>query len=215
MDLRPAKRRGSTGITAALILGGAVLGLVAGLVLFGEGVSGRPVLSGTEPGSSSSSPSLYATLSLPSDGTVDEAPLPGSLAPGFSLARLGGGDVSLSELRGRAVLINFWASWCPPCRLEMPDLVRAYERYEAQGLTILAVNLTFQDAMQDVEAFVEEFHMTFPVLLDERGEVAAGLYRLRGLPTSVFVEPSGIIRRIYIGAMSAEQIDEFVKEILP
>jgi len=112
------------------------------------------------------------------------------------------------------VLINFWASWCPPCRLEMPDLVRAYEAHKAEGFVVLGVNLTFQDSLPDVQAFVDEFQMTFPVLLDEQGDVTENLYRLRGLPLSVFVNPDGIIARVQIGAMTRTQIDEFVGEIL-
>jgi len=119
-----------------------------------------------------------------------------------------------TQFRGQPVLINFWASWCPPCRLEMPDLVRVYEAHKAEGFVILGINLTFQDALPDIQAFVQEFGMTFPVLLDEKGEVTQRLYRLQGLPLSVFVNRDGDIARIQIGAMTGAQIDEFVREIL-
>ncbi|MEW5987320.1 MAG: TlpA disulfide reductase family protein [Chloroflexota bacterium] len=120
----------------------------------------------------------------------------------------------LGRASDRPVLINFWASWCPPCRLEMPDLVRAYEAHKAEGFVILAIDLTFQDSLSDVEAFVKEFNMTFPVLLDGTGEVTSSVYRLPGLPMSIFVDREGFIRRMHIGAMTGEQIDQFVGEIL-
>ena len=138
----------------------------------------------------------------------------GRPAPDFTLPTLEGDAVSLSDYRGRPVLMNFWATWCAPCRLEMPELVRAYNTHQAEGFVVLAVDLTDQDSIDDVRAFVEEFDMTFPVLLDETGAVYNELYRLLGLPMSVFVDREGRIERIYIGLMTADQIDTFVSEFL-
>ncbi len=145
----------------------------------------------------------------------DTGPLTvGQPAPDFTLKTLAGDEITLSDLRGQSVLINFWASWCGPCRREMPEMLRVYEKYKEEGFTILAVNLTHQDALPEVEAFVEEFQMPFPVPLDETGEVTTDLYRLRGIPTSVFVDRAGVVQRVYIGAMSGDQLDQFVAEIL-
>lgn len=138
----------------------------------------------------------------------------GQQPPAFTLMSLDGDEVSLADYRGQPVLINFWASWCPPCRLEMPDLVAAYEAHQDEGFVILAIDLTFQDSIEDVEMFVEEFDMTFPILLDEDGTVTNEQYRILGLPMSVFVNREGIITRLHIGAMTGEQIDQFVSEIL-
>jgi peroxiredoxin len=163
------------------------------------------------------SASAFTTLPLrdPRAGNVQgQGPLQvGQPALDFTLGTLDGGEVSLSDFRGQGVLINFWATWCGPCRIEMPEIVRAYEAHSDTGFTVLAVNLTDQDALEDVQAFVEEFNMTFPVLLDTRGEVSR-LYGLLGLPMSIFMDREGRIARIYIGLMSGEQIDEFVGEIL-
>ena len=140
--------------------------------------------------------------------------LVGQPAPDFTLRTLTGDEVSLSDFSGQLVLINFWATWCAPCRLEMPELVHSYNTHREEGFVILAVNLTHQDSIEDVEAFVEEFEMDFPVLLDETGTVADELYHLFGLPMSVFVNREGIITHTYIGIMGAEQLEQFVDELM-
>jgi hypothetical protein len=96
----------------------------------------------------------------------------------------------------------------------MPELVRVYQAHEDAGFVVLAVDLADQDSLDDVRVFVEEFDMTFPVLLDETGAVYNELYRLLGLPMSVFVDRDGVITRIHIGLMTTDQIDTFVSEIL-
>jgi peroxiredoxin len=138
----------------------------------------------------------------------------GQPAPDFTLNTLDGDQVSLTDFRGQPALINFWATWCSPCRLEMPGLVRAYETHKADGFVVLAINMTAQDMSADVNAFVEEFEMTFPVLLDESGEVADILHQLRGLPTSIFVDRDGRVARVQIGVMTDAQIDAFVAELV-
>lgn len=138
----------------------------------------------------------------------------GRLAPDFMLPALDGTEVSLSQLSGQPVLINFWASWCIPCRDEMPELVRVYESHKAEGLMILGVNLTYSDSVHSVQAFANEFNITFPVLLDEEASVAGKIYQIPGLPTSVFVTQDGTIERIQVGVMSGRQVDEYVAEIL-
>ena len=138
----------------------------------------------------------------------------GYLAPEFTLNTLAGEAVSLSDFRGNPVLINFWATWCGPCRIETPELLRVYDAHKAEGFVILSIDLAHQDSVDDVRAFVEEFNMDFPVLVDETGEVSTDLYRLLGLPVSVFVDRDGVIVRIHIGVMTGEQVDAFVGEIL-
>lgn len=138
----------------------------------------------------------------------------GKPAPDFTLGTLDGTEVSLSQFRGQPVLINFWASWCAPCREEMPELVRAYEMHKAEGFVILGLNLTFQDYLSEIHRFVDEFQMTFPILLDEDGAVTERLYRIPGIPMSVFINRDGTIQRIQVGLMSGEQIDRYVAEIL-
>jgi thiol-disulfide isomerase/thioredoxin len=112
------------------------------------------------------------------------------------------------------VLINFWATWCIPCREEMPELVRSYESHKAEGLMILGLNLTYSDTVPNVQAFANEFNITFPILLDQDGVVAERLYQILGVPTTIFVKRDGTIERIQVGVMSSQQIKQYVAEIL-
>ena len=98
--------------------------------------------------------------------------------------------------------------------MEMPDLLAAYEAHKEEGFVILAIDLTFQDSIAEVETFVEEFDMTFPVLLDQDGAVTNEQYRLLGLPMSIFISRAGVITHLHIGAMSGDQVDEFIAELV-
>jgi peroxiredoxin len=139
----------------------------------------------------------------------------GKSIPYFKLPTIEGNLVSLSDFKGKAVFINLWASWCPPCKLEMPDIEAAYEKYQAQNLVVLGINVTTQDNLDDVKAFIEEYNLTFPILLDESGEVSEELFHLRGLPTSFFIDSEGILQRIHIGAIPKMNLETFIIEILP
>ena len=155
---------------------------------------------------------------VPAAATTDGAPPPspreGFSAPDFNLDLLGGGQVTLSDLRGQAVMINIWASWCPPCREEMPAIQKVYEDYREQGLLVLAVNTTHQDTEAAAAAFVDEFCLTFPVPLDRTGSVS-NRYQLRGLPSTYFVDRQGVIRSVVVGGpMSESLIRTKVQEIL-
>ncbi|MDP2776673.1 MAG: TlpA disulfide reductase family protein [Anaerolineales bacterium] len=131
------------------------------------------------------------------------SPREGFLAPDFTLDNLQGEKVTLSNLRGKIVVINLWATWCPPCRAEMPALENAYEQYKDSGVVVLGLNVTNQDSESEVPRFVEEFGLTFPILLDRDGSVSA-LYELRGLPTTFFVNRAGIIRTVVVGGPMSE-----------
>ena len=142
------------------------------------------------------------------------APREGFSAPDFRLTLLGGGEVALSELRGQVVIVNLWASWCPPCRAEMPALQEVYEAYGDRGLEILAVNTTYQDSQAAAARFVQEYGLTFPVPLDQTGEVSRS-YLLRALPTSFFIDRDGVIQTVVIGGpMSRTTIRTTVERLL-
>jgi peroxiredoxin len=138
----------------------------------------------------------------------------GSRAPDFTLKTLAGGTASLSDYTGRPVFLNFWASWCKPCRGEMSDIIAAYDTHQGEHLQVLAINLTDQERMTDARKFADEFHMPFPVLLDQKGKVRKS-YALRGVPTSVFIDIHGIVRLINPGPITNEIIQRGLEEILP
>ena len=132
------------------------------------------------------------------------SPREGFLAPDFTLDTLDGNKITLSKLRGQIVVVNFWATWCPPCRLETPALEKSYEQYKDSGVVILGVNLTNQDVISEVESFVQEFELTYPILLDRDGTVSSTLYQIKGLPSTFFVNREGIIRTVLVGGPMSE-----------
>jgi peroxiredoxin len=140
---------------------------------------------------------------------------PGSAAPDFTLKTLAGDTATLSRFQGRPVFLNFWATWCKPCRAEMEEIASAYRAHSAEGLHVLAIDLTDQERkLNDVRKFVEELQMPFPVLLDEKGKVRKR-YALRGVPTSVFIDARGVVRLVNPGPITSETIKRGLTEILP
>lgn len=131
------------------------------------------------------------------------APQKGFLAPDFTLQTLNDETVTLSDLRGQVVIVNLWASWCGPCRLEMPAFKKVYEEYKKRGLVILAVNSTSQDTRTAVEKFVAEFQLPFQIPLDTDGAVSR-LYRLSALPTTFFIGRDGVIANVVVGGPLVE-----------
>jgi peroxiredoxin len=135
---------------------------------------------------------------------MEVSPKAGGLAPDFLLERLDGGEVRLSDLRGKGVIVNLWATWCGPCRKEMPQFVAAYDAYQEEGLEIIAVNL--QESESIIRPFVEDFGIDFPVALDRRGAVSEE-YRIIGLPTTYFIDREGVVRDVFQGPF-LERIQE-------
>lgn len=133
------------------------------------------------------------------------APQRGFLAPDFELQTPDGETVKLSDLRGQAVLVNLWATWCPPCREEMPAIERMYNEYKDRGFVVLAVNMTYQDEPQKIAPFISQYGLTFPILLDPNNRVGS-VYRLRSLPSSFFIGRDGIITEVVIGGPMSEKL---------
>ena len=136
------------------------------------------------------------------------------MAPDFVLPDLFDDSLEygLASYAGRPVILNFWASWCVPCRTEMPALQRAYEEHRDEGLVVLGVNQTFVDNVDAARDFVDELALTFPNVRDDDGNTSEKLYQVMGLPTSVLITAEGEIAHTQIGQMTDEQIQTFIRE---
>jgi peroxiredoxin len=156
-------------------------------------------------------PEPPVALSGPREAAATPAPRVGHPAPDFTLARLDGAQVRLADLRGQVVLINVWATWCPPCRAEMPMIQEAYERYGERGFAVLAVNAR-EDAAT-VAAYMHDGGLSFPALLDSDGAVGAA-YQASIMPSSFFVDRTGVIRAVYKGPLSRGVIAGTVEQLL-
>jgi peroxiredoxin len=204
--------RSGKGRLLGLLLSGLV-GFVVGLIQFG-GIS-WPTTSGpieTQP-TWIASPTLVAANDasgayLLDNSPAESEPATGSYAPDFDLVTFDGEPVSLADYRGERVLVNFWASWCVPCRQEAPALQGAFEEHE--DFVTLGVNVL--DRESDALAFAEEFGLSFPLPVDE-GERVMQTYRVRALPSSFLVDSEGIIRFVHIGPLNEETIADYLSQI--
>ncbi|HET6846795.1 MAG TPA: TlpA disulfide reductase family protein, partial [Anaerolineales bacterium] len=144
------------------------------------------------------------------------SPRIGFAAPDFTLDTLDGGSLTLSQLRGQPVMLNIWASWCLPCRTEMPAIQKVHQRLAEKGLVIIGLNATSQDTEAGARAFVQEFGLTFPIALDRDGSASAQ-DQLMGLPSTYFIDRKGIVRDVIIGGPMSEgvmlaKLEELLKE---
>ncbi|MCA9881342.1 MAG: redoxin domain-containing protein [Anaerolineae bacterium] len=135
----------------------------------------------------------------------------GNTAPNFTITTIGGETVALEDLRGHTVLLNFWGTWCGPCRREMPEFQALYEEYADQGFTILA--LAVNDKEEDVLAFQEEFELTFPLALDN-DDVVNKLYEISSQPSTILIDADGIIQFQSFGIVTLSQIEPVIESTL-
>jgi peroxiredoxin len=158
---------------------------------------------------------LIAVLLLIAVSDVHGQPISiGRRAPEINLPTLSGGRIELSKLRGRPVVISFWGTWCPPCRVEFPELIDVHAKHAERGLQVIAVNGRDQEySTKDVQRFVDAFAVTFPVALDNRGSVRRA-YRIIGQPTTVFVDSYGIVRKLHTGLVNRAELDSGIALIL-
>ena len=153
---------------------------------------------------------LGATLILPlSSHAVDLR----QDAPDFTLKSLEGSNLRLEEYRGQVVLINFWASWCGPCRQEMPLLDRLHHRYEDTGFAVLGVNV--EGEIEPAQEIVDKTNVTFPILIDD-GQKVSDMYNLQAMPTTVVVDRDGVVRYIHPGYKPGDEAKyvEVVKKLI-
>lgn len=137
----------------------------------------------------------------------------GATAPNFNLTTLDGKQVQLSDYRGKKVILNFWATWCPPCRAEMPHMQNFYEKNKDDDIVVLAVNLTNMDKGEaQVKNFVKDYGLTFPIPLDETGEVGE-TYQAYIIPTSYILTPEGKISQKIVGPMDEEMMKDLTENM--
>jgi cytochrome c biogenesis protein CcmG, thiol:disulfide interchange protein DsbE len=143
--------------------------------------------------------------------SLPPAPAVGHPAPDFTLRTAAGEPLTLSQLRGTPVVLNFWATWCPPCRSELPELEAANQRNAGQ-IAIVGVNQA--EPPDVVESFAREMDLTFPIPLDTQAQVSRD-YGVRSLPTTFFIDRQGIIRQIQIGPVTEATLTQLLRSIYP
>jgi thiol-disulfide isomerase/thioredoxin len=168
-----------------------------------------------EPADNIEGPTINTETITPVLADVAQAQSSLTIAPGFVLPDLLNASLeySLNDYIGRPVILNFWASWCVPCRFEMPALQRAYEDHRDSGLVVLGVNQTFMDNPVAARDFVDELALTFPNARDDTGTTSEALYQVMGLPISVFITADGEIAHRQIGQMTDAQIENFSRQL--
>lgn len=192
MSESPSSPTRKSGQPSLLFVGVAVLVIVAFLTLLGVGMMNR------EPRTASS-------------GVVRV----GKLAPDFELALFDGDSVRLSDLRGKGVVVNFWASWCVPCRAEMPALNEAYASTSRDDIIFIGVNFwSITETESSARAFAAEFEVQYPVGRDADGGISLD-YGVTGLPATFFIDPEGLVARRWVGALDLERLESLVSEITP
>ena len=151
---------------------------------------------------------------VPADALAElrtPAPAVDHPAPDFTAPLLSGESFSLGGAQGTPVVLNFWATWCGPCRAEMPVIQTAAENY-GERIHFVAVNQGEESAV--IQPFVDEFGLTFPIALDQDQAVGSDLYNVTGLPTTFFIDGDGTVRRVWMGEMNAITLEEGIAEIL-
>jgi cytochrome c biogenesis protein CcmG, thiol:disulfide interchange protein DsbE len=158
--------------------------------------------------------SQRTTMEIISAPAVAGLPAPriGEPAPDFQVPGPDGQMISLSQFKGRPIWINFWASWCAPCRAEFPEMDAVYKRHQSDGLVLLAVS--FAERPDEVVSYLEKARPSFTIGIDQPGTVA-GQYRVLGLPTHLFIDAEGIVREVRVGPMNEALMEEKLAGILP
>ncbi|PSL28366.1 peroxiredoxin [Planomicrobium soli] len=138
---------------------------------------------------------------------------PGEVAPDFELTTLSGEAVKLSDYKGKKVILNFWATWCPPCKAEMPLMQNYYDDAKEENVEILAVNLTTEDrGIDKITEFVRAHNLTFPVPMDKEGDIGS-IYQAITIPTSYMIDTEGRVQKKHIGPMDEKVMKDYIANL--
>ncbi len=177
-----------------------VLSIIPGLALFallGWGLA----RSGGNPGG------------LSVNSQLGEVPVINGPAPSFAAISLDGTEINPLAYRGKVVMIDFWSSWCPPCRAESPVLSQVYQEYKDKGEPIEFIGIAIWDSDEDIRRFVDEFNLRYPNAVDSRGRIAID-YGVSGIPEKFFIDKSGTLRKRFVGPMSPGALRSVLDEML-
>jgi len=156
---------------------------------------------------------IFSTISAQqSDTTFNQIPQKGFSAPDFLLQDLSGQEINLQDFRGQAIILNFWATWCPPCKAEMPDLEQVNLQYQNKGLVVIGINRTDQENYSEVPEFIVTNKITFPILLDVNGLVA-DTFKAYAYPATIFIDKEGIIRAQHVGQLNVSTLKKNLEKI--
>ncbi len=158
---------------------------------------------------------LAAQQAEAADQPTDFAAIPAPVdypAPSIALSSLDGSRQALSDYRGQVVLVNLWATWCPPCKAEMPLLQRYFEKHQAEGFTVIAIE--DGEPASDVRSFAKQYALTFPVWLDPGHEATDRAFKTSNLPTSYIIDRVGTIRLTWLGAISEANLEKYVTPLI-
>jgi peroxiredoxin len=207
LDSRPQSRREWSGSLRSIVLPIGLIVAIVGVLLYVQ--SGR----------NEAKDDGFGTVDLPeARNATSQAPnaRDGRAAPDFLLPQLNGDPLRLSDLQGRPLVVNFWASWCVTCRAEAPDLIDLYDAHKDNGLLLLGVNL--RETEGAAARFAGEFGINYPILFDRDGDVA-GTWRIggpnQGVPSTYFIDRAGVVRKVVYGTVTKKLADEGLALILP
>ena len=200
-DTRPIVRAATVVVLSAIILA----------LCIGSGAFSLGYLTSAADQTNTAATTSDSPVARPTPDLLESSPAQvGQPAIDFALLNLAGQQVWLSDLRGKLVILTFWATWCPPCRAEIPELNNVYLDLKSEGVEILAIDV--QESPGIVNDFVTSMGMNYPILLDSRGYLVYA-YGVRGIPTSFFIDRQGILRDIRVGGVTEEMIRSILKSI--
>jgi peroxiredoxin len=208
VEERPQNRREWRGVLRSLVLPLLIVATIVGGLVYIERERGG---GGSVASDGTGIVELPAEKNATGRGVSTEV---GRAAPDFLLKGTDGSELRLSDLQGKPVLVNFWASWCTPCRQEMPEIVKSYDAHKGDGLVVVAVDL--QENGDQVDGFAREFGMEFPIVIDRNGGVADA-WRIggpvEGIPSSYFLDAHGVVQARAFGPMTADTLAQNLRTI--